>query len=206
MKRIAPSKSCSSPKDSRSVHAVLTQIAPDLRTAGFRGSRQNFRKQERDVICIVNFQGSRTGDRFFVNLGAQPRFIPAEGNIDPGTVKEYECVLRTRVGSVWPLEMAGPDFDAFRAVLLAGQDEFFRKALSLPQAVLAEPVDALLRMFTGPLTTEARMALHLARAAVALRDRAKAEALARRGLELAGDARNLRLELNALIASLHGVS
>jgi len=188
------------------VREVLKQIAPELRAAGFLGSGQNFRKQVQDVICIVNFQGSRTGDTFFVNLGAQPRFIPAEGNVDPGTVKEYECVLRTRVGSVWAWDMTGPDFDTFRAGVLSGQDEFFRRALSLPQAVLAEPVDTLLRTFTGPLTTEARMALHLARAAVALRDRAKADALARRGLELAGDARGLRLELNALIASVRGVS
>ncbi|HYM22390.1 MAG TPA: hypothetical protein VEU08_04255, partial [Vicinamibacterales bacterium] len=71
---------------------------------------------------------------------------------------------------------------------------------------LAEPVDDLLRAFTGHVTSEARIALHLARAALVLRDPRKAEALARRGLELAGDARTLRAELEAVVATAARVS
>jgi len=181
-------------------------MAPELRALGFRGSRQTFRKRLDDVFCVVNFQGSRSGQHFFVNLAAQPTFIPAEGGADPAAAKEYECILRNRVGGFWLWAMPDADFNAFKAGVLAAQDAFFEKARSLSRAVLADPVDLLLRTFTGPVTTEARIALHLARAALVLRDPRKAEALARRGLELAGDARTLRAELEAVVATAARVS
>ena len=84
------------------VKEVLKRVGPTLRALGFRGSGQNYRKQEGDFIFVINFQGSRWGDRFYVNLGAQPIFIPAEGDADLTKLKEYECVLRRRVGNEWP--------------------------------------------------------------------------------------------------------
>ena len=78
---------------------TLQRLGPVLRDLGFRGSGQTFRKASDDFVFIVNIQSSRSGDKFFVNLGAQPRFIPAECNADIGTLKEYECAMRARVGT-----------------------------------------------------------------------------------------------------------
>jgi len=48
----------------------LEEGAPSLHALGFRGSSQNYRKQEGDFIFVINFQGSRSGDNSYVNLGA----------------------------------------------------------------------------------------------------------------------------------------
>lgn len=84
---------------------VLQRIAPVIRALGYRGSGQNYRKTEGDFVFVINFQSSSWGDRFYVNLGAQPVFIPAEGDADLKRLKEYECVLRRRVGEEWPWQM-----------------------------------------------------------------------------------------------------
>lgn len=55
------------------VREVLEKLVPSLRTIGFRGSGQTYRKTEGDFVFVVNFQGSRSGDEFYVNLGAQPK-------------------------------------------------------------------------------------------------------------------------------------
>jgi hypothetical protein len=73
---------------------------------GFRGSGQNYRKVDGDFVFVINFQGSRWGDNFYVNLGAQPVFVPAEGKADLTKLKEYECILRRRVGRDWPSVMS----------------------------------------------------------------------------------------------------
>jgi hypothetical protein len=58
---------------------------------------------------------------FYVNLGAQPTFIPAEGDASLKTVKEYECILRRRVGSEWPAELSDAQFASFLDELVATQ-------------------------------------------------------------------------------------
>ncbi|MCI0390486.1 MAG: DUF4304 domain-containing protein [Acidobacteria bacterium] len=98
---------------------VLKKLAPSLRSLGFRGSGQYFHKTEGAFIFVVNFQGSRGGDEFFINLGAQPVFIPTEGNAnpDPKRLKEYECIFRTRVGDRWRWEMSDAKIGTLEAVL-----------------------------------------------------------------------------------------
>src|SRR5690349_6913838 len=86
---------------------ILNKLATPLRCLGFKGSGQNFRRIDGDFIYVINFQGSRWGDVFYINLGAQPSFIPAENEEmpDPRKLKEYECVLRTRVGDQYRWRM-----------------------------------------------------------------------------------------------------
>ena len=92
--------------------AVLAQIVPTLRSLGFKGSGQNYRRQTEGAVMVVNFQQRSGGDRFHVNLGVQPLCIPAEGGgqPDPTQIKEYECVFRRRLtapeGALgWPYDM-----------------------------------------------------------------------------------------------------
>jgi hypothetical protein len=180
---------------------ILKHLAPKLRAQGYRGSGQNFRKTDGDFVCVVNFQGSSRGDRFYVNLGAQPFFIPTEGNaeLNPKTVKEYECIFRRRVGKEWQWEMNESDRARLEKELNAAQSEFFVHAQTLRTALRDDEPESLLENFCF-FSTKARAALHLARGSLALGDYEKAEILAIRGLELAGEgAYILRDELNALI-------
>jgi hypothetical protein len=173
-------------------------LAPAIRAAGFRGSGQSYRKSEGDFRLVINFQRSRWGDCFFVNLGAQPIFIPAEGDADLDQLKEHECALRRRVGREWPSSLSEPGIAALEAELLITQRQFFAHAQTLRTALACDSPEVLIASFSSG-TTRARATLHLARAASALGHREKARALADRGIELAGEgAVGLKAELRRL--------
>lgn len=180
---------------------VLKKLAPSLRSLGFRGSGQNYRKTEREFVLVINFQGSRWGDNFYVNVGAQPAFIPAEGNADLKKLKEYECVLHRRVRTEWPWEMSDDMTATLVTEVTSTQAVFFAHAMSLPVAIQRDSTEELLRKFCVG-TTKARAALHLARAAVALGHVDAARDLVSKGLELASDrATVLRSELQSVLDS-----
>jgi hypothetical protein len=181
------------------VKEVLKRVAPSLRALGFRGSGQNYRKQEGDFIFIINFQGSRSGDKFYVNLGAQPTFIPADGNADLGKLKEYECALRRRVGKDWPWQMSDRLFASLEAEIATVQSVFFGNAQTLRNALATDSPDELLRKFSSG-TTQAKACLNLARAAAQLGHLETARRLVDRGLELASEgATILRAELRRVL-------
>ncbi|HEY6094727.1 MAG TPA: DUF4304 domain-containing protein [Gallionellaceae bacterium] len=178
---------------------ILKRVAPFIRALGFRGSGQNYRKAEGDFIFVINFQGSRWGENFYINLGAQPVFIPAEGDANLDKLKEYECMLRRRVGTEWPWEMSDGLFASLKEELLSAQAEFFGRAQTLRSALAIYSPDELLRKFSAG-TTEARATLHLARAATKLGHMETARKLVDRGLELAGDrATILQAELTRVL-------
>ena len=179
---------------------VLKKLGPSLRAVGFRGSGQYFRKKEGDFIFVVNLQGSRWGDVFYVNLGAQPIFIPTDSNTDPDPkrLKEYECILRRRVGDQWRWVMSDAMFGKLEAELLATLKDFFGHAQGLRESIAVASPETLIHEFSSG-TTDARAALHLSRASLALGYPDKASALAMLGLELAGEqASALRFELKKL--------
>jgi uncharacterized protein DUF4304 len=185
---------------------ILSQLATHLRRLGFKGSRQNFRRIDGDFIFVINFQGSRSGDVFYINLGAQPLFIPAESEEmpDPRKLKEYECVFRTRVGDQYRWSMTEKDTQELVKKLDVAQRNFFSRAQRLRSAIEKDPPEALLHEFCSR-TTKARAALHLARACIALGQSEKALQLVRYGLEL-GDARatGLNAQLNAVLEKSEG--
>jgi hypothetical protein len=173
-----------------------------LRALGFRGSGQNYRKAEGDFVFVINFQGSQWGRHFYVNLGAQPVFIPAEGDADLAKLKEYECVLRQRVGNDWPWQMSDELLASLEAEIATAQAAFFGTAQTLRSALATDSPDELLRKF-GSGNSEVRAPLNLARAAVRLGHLETARKLVDRGLALAGDqARILRAELQDVLQSL----
>lgn len=182
---------------------VLKRVAPSLRALGFQGSGQNYRKREGDFVFVINFQGSRWGDNFYVNLGAQPIFIPSEGGADLAKLKEYECVLRRRVGNDWPWQMSDQLLASLEAEIAAVQTVFFGNAQTLRNALATDSPDELVRKFSSG-TTQARATLHLARAAVHLGHVETARRLVDRGLELADDgATGLRAELRRVLQDAH---
>ena len=153
-------------RQTQRMHSTLKKIGPALREVGFRGSGQNYRKADGDFVFVINFQGSRWGDNFYVNLGAQPVFIPAEGNADLVKLKEYECMLRKRVGNDWPWEMSDETFASLQTEIISAQAAFFDHARTLRKALEMDAPETLLRNFASG-TTEARATLHLSRAAAA---------------------------------------
>lgn len=178
---------------------VLLKIGPVLRSLGFRGSGQNFRKTEADFVFVVNFQGSRWSERFYVNLGAQPTFIPAERDADLRKLKEYECIFRRRVGQDWLWDLPETDFANLVAELTSTQADFFGRAKTLRTAIVTDTPEILLNKFSSGLTL--RVFLHLARAALAQGAIAKARELAEIGLQRIPDrATVLREELQCLLA------
>jgi len=181
---------------------VLKKIGSILRGIGFRGSGQNYRKVDGDFVFLINIQGSRGGDNFYVNLGAQPVFIPAEGGADLAKLKEYECVLRRRVGGDWPWQLSDDRLAELGADVTSTQAAFFGQAQTLRAALAVDAPEELLRKFSSG-TTEARAALHLARAAVVLGHRDTARKLVRRGFDLANEqATILRSELQEVLTSI----
>jgi hypothetical protein len=211
--RFATYREVARPTDSVRLHMNaerFKKIAPAVRSWGFKGSPPTFRRVQDRLISLINFQTSRSGGSFFVNLGAQPTFIPIEGRIGPGEhdglpnaarLKEYECVFRARVGSewAWPRTYFGTAW-LLRSVRKA-QEEFVARFHRLPTAVASQPAEVLIRDFpVHDATTPERACLHLARICLALGQRDKAVALAQHGQQLVGTGAPLLVaELDALI-------
>lgn len=104
---------------------------PDLRSAarqaGYRGTGRTLHATSDEFIWVLNLQLSHDGVHFYINLGAQPLRLLQDGSPIP-SLKEYECVFRTRVGERWTREPVdehlGPLFcqteSDFRKEILAG--------------------------------------------------------------------------------------
>jgi len=184
------------------VRDLLKLVTPGLRAIGFRGSGQTYRKFDADFALVVNFQRSRSGDCCYVNLGAQPLFAPAEGTSDMKALREYECMLRRRVGRDWLLPLNDDGLARLQAELMSTQAEFFGHAQTLRSALAVERVEVLIQRFSSG-TTPARATLNLGHAALTLGHRDVARALATRGLELAGEGATLLVsDLAKLLARL----
>lgn len=180
---------------------LLNKLASEIRKFGFKGSGQNFRKAEGDFISVINIQKSRAYQAFYINLGAQPVFIPAEGEItpDPKKLKEYECILRSRIGDMYSWTMSEVEIEELIAKLDSAQRTFFGRAQRLRAAIETDSPEDLLRDFSAG-TTAARATLHLARACEVLEQHEKAASLVYRGLELAGpQASSLRAQLKSVL-------
>lgn len=165
---------------------LLKELGAFIRALGFKGSGQNFRKTEVDFVFVINIQGSRTGDVFFVNLGAQPVFVPAEGDATLATLKEHECIMRSRVGSEWPWALPSDSVAMLKCEIETAQEEFFGRMRTMRALISSESVEQLIQKFSAG-TTPARAALHLGRAALALGHRDSAMALVEHGLAIASE-------------------
>lgn len=183
------------------VNTITRRLGPHIRRLGFKGSGQTYRRVEDDTIFVINIQLSRSRAVCYINLGAQPTFIPAECSAAFDTLKEYECVIRTRVGSDWPLNPDEQELLALAQAIDDRQRDFFGRARTLRQSLATDSPDELLDKFCAGTTREAATLL-LAEAAVALGYGATAIALAEHGLERTPESASiLRAELKRIRAA-----
>lgn len=126
----------------REMKSILSQVVPALRSLGFKGSGQNYRKATGEAVMVVNFQKSSGDDRFYVNLGVQPMFIPTEGGVDPDSkkIKEYECVFRRRVsppeGALgWPCHVDPATVDQLRSRIASAYEGYLAPLAKVPGPV-----------------------------------------------------------------------
>jgi hypothetical protein len=182
---------------------ILAVLVPRLRARGYKGSGQNFRLANEDAVSVVNFQKSSSGQRFYVNIGVQPLFVPSEGNsaADPKTIKEYECIFRKRLDPPerelfgWPYsielaEQLGSRFDHLFAA-------YVQPLMTFPGPVTEASVADFERQPLHPLLGKrhARTFLHFARISLALGNRTKAAEFKKAGIESCGERASSLLRL-----------
>ncbi|MFH0129788.1 DUF4304 domain-containing protein [Variovorax sp. VaC1] len=164
------------------------KLFPVLRAQGFQGSGQTLRRIDGPVIHVFNVQGASGGKACYLNLGAHLAFLPTEGGgtVAPDALEESHCVFRDRMepppGAAfgWAYgatkEQAEENVEFIVSEWEGPGRAFFARYGQYPQSF-----EQLLRE-TDPAQIHARTALHLARIAVHLGDRARAQALVDAGL------------------------
>jgi hypothetical protein len=193
---------------SQFIKALAGRLYPILRAEGFRGSGTTLRRTNAPVVHVFNVQGSSSGARCYVNLGAHLLFLPTAGGGEPdaATLKEYECVFRERIdpppGSAfgWSYgETAEEMHETIELVCeywtLFGQS-FFNRYSEYPQSFvsLLNEVDAS-KVHPMDLLNFARIASHLG-------DRVRCASLAKEGLKRCPErATSLRAYLEQVVGT-----
>jgi hypothetical protein len=165
----------------------VADLKPLLRSRGYKGAGSTFRKLAGDSLFVVNFQRSRDGVHFYINLGGQPMLIDDVGCFekDRRTLLESECVFRTRVGERWPRALGAQELMTVRTQLDERLATFERQVSSLGDAIRSQDPEELLRSLPfGGGTPEG--ALHLARLCKVLGERDTCREYVRLGRSLAG--------------------
>ena len=72
-------------------------MAPTLRSLGFKGSGQNYRKRTGDAVMVVSFQKSSGGERFYVNFGVQPMCVPTKTGTETGVEAAHNAAGSARI-------------------------------------------------------------------------------------------------------------
>jgi hypothetical protein len=181
----------------------ILRAATQIRDWGYRGSGQNYRRQSDDILFVINFQKSRWGDRFYVNLGGQPCVIPDEGERMPDakTVKEYDCVFRHRLHGDWSIDLGEDEVGAMMMALNQARSAFEAKVQEMRELSRQGRARELLegRWYTGP---EHRASLQFARLLAADGHVAAAKSIAQRVVDEAGRAELLRKAAERFLSSL----
>jgi hypothetical protein len=188
---------------------LLTQkLFPVLKAEGFEGSGQTLRRIDGPVIHVFNVQGATGGKACYLNLGAHLDFLPTEGGgqVAPDALEESHCVFRDRMepppGAAfgWAYgetkEQAEENVEFIVSEWAGPGRAFFARHGSYPQSF-----EQMLRE-TDPNQIHARTALHLARIAMHLGDRVRAQALVDAGLARAPErATSLKADLAKVLTA-----
>ncbi len=171
---------------------ILAEIVATLREKGYKGSRQNYRLATAKAVSVVNFQKSSDGERFYVNVGVQPLFVPTEGESTPDakTIKEPECIFRRRLDPPkqdsfgWPYstDLSVDLAQRFKQMYV----DFVTPLMTIPgpttDACVADfPLDSVHPLFGA---RHARNFLHFARIFRAMGNRERAEEFATTAIEI----------------------
>lgn len=170
---------------------ILVAVTPTIRENGYKGTGQNYRRATDSAVSTVNFQKSSGGERFYVNVGVQPLFVPTEGGSTPDAkkIKAYECIFRTRLNPPDTELFGWPYSTDVSADLIQGFDELFQKfvtpLMTIPgpiteAGVFDVPADSLHPLFGA---WNARTFLHFARISLAMGNCERAVGFANAAIE-----------------------
>ena len=198
---------------------IIGSLQPFLKSWEFAGHGRNFRKILENAVAVLNFQADKFGDGFYINLGAQPLFVPTELNLepDPQIISEEECIFRKRVDPplglrTWPqnVQVWGYDLELvpeLRAALEKAFRDYLQQICAVPGLITA----AKLSDFPTDENTEhpilgykhPRRMLHFARIAKATSQPDKAQEFATYAMENCPEyASSLRADLEVLLATM----
>jgi len=194
---------------SAALNDILAVVAPTFRAKGYKGSGQDYRCATDKAVSIVNFQKSSGGERFYVNVGVQPLFVPTEGETTPDAkeIKEPECIFRKRLDPPDDALLGWPYSTDLSAVLAQRFDELYASFIipltTIPgpitdTCVADFPVDSV-HPFLG--ARHARNFLHFARISLAIGNRARAAGFASAAINICPPrASSLRYHLERTLA------
>lgn len=184
---------------------ILKQVTPLIREWGFKGSGQNYYVFNDQSAAIINFQKSSGGDRFYINLGVQPLFVPTEGDekVEPKKIKEYSCIFRKRLDPPegmlgWLYDMNAVLIEELKEKLKNAYESYITPLMQIPGPVTDLTPDEYMKITGDSIfgRRHARGCLHFARIALARGEVKKAREFLECGLTLCSPA------ASSLIASL----
>ena len=192
------------------IKALSKQFYPILREEGFKGSGNTLRRINDPVVHVFNVQGSLSGNRFYLNLGAHLLFLPNPGGVFPTakTLKEYQCLFHERFdsppgeGRGWVYGRNMEEMNENIAFIkdhwkIYGQ-EFFDRYTDYPDDFVA-----LIESY-DPSETPIGYLLPFARIAANLGDGVRGELFAQEGLKRCTErSTRFRAELEEFIKSLN---
>ena len=140
---------------------VSAELAPYLKSKGFKKRARDFYRVDHESIALINVQASQsnfgTEGKFTLNVG---RYFPTVSDIDgksmTGTMpKEYECTIRQRIGTLrdnndhWWSLTSGSDSAA-----VSREVRKFAEAYAMPWLARTATIDSLRSMSDqlAPLT------------------------------------------------------
>lgn len=185
---------------------LSAHLYPLLREEGFRGSGATLRRLNAPLAHVFNVQGSASGQRCYLNLGAHLAFLSSDRQSDwrLDRVLEYQCAFRTRIDPP-----AGQDFgwsygssiSEAEANVSAAVTAWKHQGKSFFAQFATYPEDFARRVAEfSPDEAHPAMCLTMARIAVQLGEPGRASAIAASGLDrVAERATVLRKSLNQVL-------
>ena len=136
---------------------MLEKVKGSFVQKGYRKRRSSFYKVEGGFYKLVHFQKGAYGDYFFIKVGLHPvglPFLQANTLLIPDHPKEYECVLRERVGEIvegkeheiFSMPWIGDDMFPHIIGALVDIEAWFQKWGSF-QTILDSSFDEISKMF-----------------------------------------------------------
>jgi len=190
---------------------------PVLRESGFKGSGQNFRRVTGEVIHAINIQNYKYGGSCCINLGLHFTFLPACWNsnsiLEAQKIKEIDCEFRSRLTPKgendywWKFEGNEPFGSTSESIkhlcetyqqIGCGFFEEFNSVESLTSAIEISLLKQADYIDVAGGIVPVRGALTMARIYQHLGNRELQQEYATTGLEILGNAKSLKMELERL--------
>jgi|GEM_PF-4310808 len=156
---------------------VIAETMPLLSSWNFSGSGKDYWYHSEHAVCVINFQGSRDADGFFINVGVQPLLIPnfLGETPDRNGMSEPSCVFRSRVDpphgmAMWTYELESDEYDDVRDALTDKYVEYIVPLTTVPGPLNQITIDDFQKNELHPLfggLGDIAICLYLGRLAIA---------------------------------------